>query len=181
MSKAKKWIDPQDVEITDPMHKAFIAAEVAGETEADQGKAVQVLADQLLLSRLGLANASPIERQRVLDELHKKQREFDPDNVSLAGTRKIVNKLGAGDHAGAVRAAQDNIEHREAIRKDTKDKVGAAGRNTRIAKAAAKKNAIIKDYLKNKSQFTKKNQAYHHYAELYNISWTTVRDYLIGL
>lgn len=181
MSKAKKWIDPQDVDITDPLHKAYIAAELAGETEADQGKAVQVLADQLLLRQLGLANASPVEKQRVLDELHEKQRQFDHDDPHLAGARKIINKLGAGDNAGAVHAAQASIEHREAIRQDTKAKLGEAGRNTRIKNTSIRKSAIIKDYQNNKSQFTKKDQAYQHYANLYDIGCTTVREYLIGV
>ncbi len=181
MSKAKKWVDPQDIEITDPLHKAYIAAEVTGETEADQGKAVQELADQLLLRRLSLENASPAEKQRALDEFHKKQRLFDPDDLNLAGARKAINKLGEGDNAGAAQAAEASIEHREAIRQDTKDKLGAAGRNTRIKNTSSRKSAIIKDYLRNKSQFTKKDQAYQHYANLYGIGWTTVRDYLNGL
>lgn len=118
MSKAKKWIDPQDIEITDPRHKAYIAAEVAGETEADQGKAVQELADQLLLRRLSLENASPVEKQRALDEFHKKQRQFDPDDLNLAGARKAINKLGEGDSAGAVQAVQASIDQRDSIYND---------------------------------------------------------------
>lgn len=181
MSKAKKWVDPQDVEITDTMHKAFIADAAIGETALDQGKAVQELVNKLLLRRLGLENASPAEKQRALDELHGKQRQFDPDDLNLAGARKAINKLGEGDNAGAVQAAKASIEHREAIRQDTKDKLGAAGRNTRIKNTSSRKSAIIKDYLNNKSQFTKKDQAYQHYANLYGIGWTTVRDYLNGV
>jgi hypothetical protein len=116
--KAKKWIDPQDVQLTDPMHKAFIAAEVAGETEADQGKAAQELVNQLLLRKLGLENASPTEKQRALDDLHKKQRLFDPDDLNLAGARKAINKLSAGEFAGAVRAAEASIEQRDSIYND---------------------------------------------------------------
>ncbi len=181
MSKAKKWIDPQDVEITDLMHKAYVAAEVAGETQAEQGKAVQSLLEQLWLSKQGLTNSPLADQQRALDELHKNQRQFDPDDVSLAGARKILNKLGVGDHDGAVHAAQASIEHREAIRQDTKAKVGAAGRNTRIKNTSNRKSEIIEDYLKNKSQFRKKDQAYQHYAELHGIGWTTVRGYLTGV
>jgi hypothetical protein len=178
MSKAKKWIDPQDVEITDPMHKAFITDAVAGETEAGQGKAFQALVDQLWLREQNLTNAPSAQKQRALNELHKKQRQFDPDDLNLAGARKAINKLGAGDNAGAVLAAQASIEHREAIRQDTKTKLGAAGRNTRSKNAEATKRAIIQEFLKSRIP---KKQAYHHYAKLYGIGWTTVRDYLIGV
>jgi len=174
----KKWVDPQDVEIVEPLHKAFIAAEVAGETEEDQGKAVQDLLDQQWLIHQGLENAPPTEKQWALDELHKNQRAFDPDDLGLAGARKIMNKLGAKDFTGAVQAAQNSMEHSGAIRQDTKDKLGEAGRNTRNKKLAATKSAIIEDYLKSG---VPKKRAYHHYAELYGISWTTVRKYLIGI
>jgi len=181
MTKAKKWIDPQDVEITDPVHKAFITGVVSGETEADQGKAFQTLVDQLWLKEQNLTNASSAQKQLALDQLHEKQRQFDPDDLNLVGARKAINKLGAGDNAGAVKAAQASIELREAIRQDTKTKLGAAGRNTRSKNAAAIKSEIIEDYREKKSQFPKKSQAYRHYAELYKIGYTTVRDYLIGV
>jgi hypothetical protein len=179
--KVKKWIDPQDVEITGPLHKAFIAAEVAGETEADKGKAVQALIEQIWLNRQGLENASPPEKQKAIDALHKNQRAFDPDDFNLAGARKAINKLGAGDHTGAVQAAQNSMEHRGAIRQDTKDKLGAAGRDTRSRNAETRKQLIIEDYRKNKGQFPKKALAYTYYAELYGIGYSTVRGYLIGV
>ena len=118
MSKAKKWIDPQDVEITDLMHKAYVAAEVAGETQAEQGKAVQALLEQLWLSKQGLTNSPLADKQRALDDLRKRQRQFDPDDVNLAGARKAINKLGVGDYAGAVHTAQENIELRDSIYND---------------------------------------------------------------
>lgn len=181
MSKAKKWIDPQEVEITNLMHKAYVAAEVTGETQSEQGKAIQALLEQLWLIKQGLTNSPLADKQWALDELHKNQRQFDPDDVSLAGARKAINKLAAGDYSGAVHTAQASIEHRETIRQDTKAKVGAAGRNTRIKNTSTRRSEIIEDYLKNKSQFRKKDQAYQHYADLYDIGWTTVRSYLNGL
>jgi hypothetical protein len=176
--KSKKWVDPQDVEITDPLHKSFVDHAASGEADEDKARAAQALIDRLLLMQRGFVNASPTEKQQALDELREKQRQFDPDDPNLAGARKIINKLGAGDYAGAVQAAKANIEHREAIRQETKAKLGEAGRNTRSKNAQATKSAIIKDYLK--SDMPKK-QAYHHYAELYGIGWTTVRGYLMGV
>jgi hypothetical protein len=179
--KVKKWIDPQDVEITGPLHKAFIAAEVAGETEADKGKAAQALIEQIWLNRQGLENASPPEKQKAIDALHKNQRAFDPDDFNLAGARKAINKLGAGDYTGAVQAAQNSMEHTGAIRQDTKDKLGAAGRNTRIRNAEARKQLIIEDYKKNRDLYGKKEFADKPLAKKYGVGRTTVRAYLKGI
>ena len=177
----KKWVDPQDVEIVEPLHKAFIAAEVAGETEEDQGNAVQDLLDQQWLTHQGLENAPPTEKQWALDELHKNQRELDPDDLGLAGARKIMNKLGTGDYAGAVQAAQNSMEHTGAIRQDTKDKLGAAGRDTRSRNAEARKQLIIEHYKKNRNLYGKKDFAHKPLAKKYGVGWTTVRGYLKGI
>ena len=93
----------------------------------------------------------------------------------------MLKKLISEQYGASAHLAEANIKYRDEIRQDGKDKLGAAGRDTRIRNAETRKSAIIDDYLKIKSQFTKKDQAYSYYAKLYGIGETTVRDYLIGV
>jgi hypothetical protein len=180
-SQAKKWIDPQDVEITDARHKAFIDAEVAGETAEDQNRALQAAIEQWWLQEKGLTDATTNEQQDALVQMRTGLQTLESDIPDQQVPLKMLKKLIAEQYGASAHLAEANIKYRDGIRQDNKDKLGAAGRESRSRNAEARKCAIIADYKKNKGVFTKKEFAYRHYANNYNIGWTTVREYLTGV
>ncbi len=180
-SQAKKWIDPQDVKITDARHKAFIDGEVPGETAEEQDVALQVAIEQWWLQEKGLTNAPPFEQQDALAQMRTGLQTLESDNPDQQIPIKMLKKLITDQYGASAHLAEANIKYRDGIRQDNKDKIGKAGRDTRNRKAEARKSEIIDDYKKNKGIFTKKEFAYSHYAKIYNIGWTTVREYLTGV
>lgn len=178
-SRAKKWIDPQDVEITDARHKAFIDGEVAGETAEDQDVALQAAIEQWWLQEKGLTDAPPSEQQDALAQMRTGLQTLESDKPDQQIPLKVLKKLIAGQHGASAHLVEANIKYRDGIRQDNKDKLGAAGRNTRSRNAETRKRAIIEDY--KKGNFTKKEFSYEPLAKKYGVGWTTVRGYLNGV
>lgn len=178
-SQAKKWIDPQDVEITDARHKAFIDGEVAGETAEDQDVALQAAIEHWWLQEKGLTDAPPSEQQDALAQMRIGLQTLESDNPDQQIPLKMLKKLIAEQYGASSHLAEANIRYRDGIRQDNKAKLGAAGRNTRSRNAEARKRAIIEDY--KKGTFAKKEFAYKPLADTHGVGWTTVRDYLIDV
>lgn len=181
MSKlqAKKWIDPQDVEITDARHKAFIDSEVACETAEDQDAALHAAIEQWWLQEKGLTGAPPSEQQDALEQMRKGLQTLESDEPDQQVPLKMLKKLIAEKYGASAHLAEANIKYRDGIRQDNKDKLGAAGRDTRSRNAEARKRAIIEDY--KKGNFTKKELSYKPLAKKHGVGWTTVRGYLNGM
>ena len=180
--KAKKWVDPQDVEITDPRLKAFIESEIEGETAEEQDIALQALIEQLWLEKNGLTDAMPVVKLAALAQMRRGQQTLESDEPDQQIPLKMLRKLGARQYGASAHLAEENIKYRDGIRQDDKDKRGAAGRDTRIQNAEARKIAIINDYKNNKALlYLKKEYSYKPLAERHGVGYTTVREYLIGV
>ena len=143
-AKSKKWVDPQDVEITDPRLKAFECGGVDGETEEDQGKALLSLIEELWLEKKGFTSATYSEKQAAIKDLHEMMRDFDSDDPDLCGgVRKAINKLGNKKYADSVHAAESSIDHRNKVWGDRFSK-----RQTTIAKqtrSQGSKNELVEE------------------------------------
>jgi hypothetical protein len=111
----KKWVDPQDITVTDPAQKNFITKGNDNETQEEQGQAVQALIEEQWLIKNGLINATAKQKHLAIAELHQRQRAFNPDDPALWGAARIANKLVAGDFSGAVIAAEAGLVHRQNI------------------------------------------------------------------
>lgn len=178
-SRANKWTDPQDVEITDARHKAFIDSEVTGETAENQDAALHAAIEQWWLQEKGLIDAPPSEQQDALAQMRTELQTLESDSPDQQIPLKMLKDLNAEKYGASANLAEANIKYRDGIRQDDKDKLGAAGREIRSRNAEARKRAIIDDY--KKGNFTKKEFSYEPLAKKHDVGWTTVRDYLIGV
>jgi|GEM_PF-2127704 len=180
----KKWIDPQNIKITDARLKVFIDGEIKDETAQQQDQALQAFIEQLWLEKKGLISATRVEKLEALKQMRIAQQTLESDEPDQQTPLRMLKKLGAKQYGASAHLAEENIKYRDGIRQENKDQLGAAGRGTRIRNIELRKQAIVKCYQKLKAlnPRTKKTKSlYEEISKKYNVGWSTVKEYLLGV